>query len=85
MNWYTEMELCHGTSEWDVLRKGFLLNFTFEDHWWDTIDNALQEVKAAILKIPEELMEELQPEWVTQLSCTLECYNVNVEENNEDP
>ena len=26
-----------------------------------------------------------QPEWVTQMSCALECYNVNVEEDNEDP
>ena len=30
-------------------------------------------------------MEVLQPEWVTQLSYTLECYNVNIEEDNEDP
>lgn len=27
----------------------------------------------------------LQPEWVTQLSYTLECYNVNIEEDDEDP
>ena len=26
----------------------------------------------------------LQPEWVTQRSCALECYNVNIEEEDED-
>ena len=85
MNWYTEMELCHDTREWDVLREGFILTFTFEDHWWDTVDDALQAVKAVIFKIPQEPMEECQPEWVTQLSYALECYNVNVEEDDEDP
>ena len=30
-------------------------------------------------------MEVLQPEWATQLSYALECYNVNVEEDDEDP
>ena len=84
MNWYIETELRHGTSEWDNLHEGFLLTFTFEDHWWDTINDALQSVKAAIFKIPQEPIEVLKPEWTTQLSCTLECYNVNTEEDNED-
>lgn len=45
MNWYTEMELYHGTSEWDILRERFLLIFMFKYHLWDTVDNALQAVK----------------------------------------
>jgi len=65
MNWCTETELCHGTSEWDILRKGFMLTFMFEDRWWDTVDDALQAVKSAIFKIPQEPMELLQPEWAT--------------------
>ena len=85
MNWYTEMELCHGTSEWDILHEGFLITFMFEDNWWDIVDDALQVVKVAIFRIPQELMEVLQLEWVTQLSCVLECYNVNIEEDDEDP
>ena len=85
MSWYMETELCHGTSEWDVLHEGFLLTFTFEYHWSDTIDDALQAVKAAIFKIPQESMGVLQPDWATQLSSALECYNVNVEEDDEDP
>jgi len=63
MNWYIEMELCHGTNEWDVLCDGFLLTFTFEDHWSDVVDNALQAVKVVIFKIPQELMGVLQLEW----------------------
>ena len=27
----------------------------------------------------------LQSEWATQLSCALECYNVNIEEDDENP
>jgi len=84
MNWYTETELRHGIGEWEVLREGFLLTFTFEDCWSDTMDDALQAVKAAIFKIPQEPMEVLQPEWAMQLSSALECYNVNVEEDDED-
>lgn len=73
MNWYTEMKLWHGTSEWDILRKGFLLTFMFEYHWWDIVYDALQVAKAVILKIPQDLIEMLQSECATQLSCTLEC------------
>lgn len=31
MNWYLEMELCHGTIEWDILREGFLMTLNFEE------------------------------------------------------
>jgi len=57
MNWYIEMELHHGTSEWDILCEGFLLTFMFEDRWWDTVGDALQVVKATILKTPQEPIE----------------------------
>ena len=40
MNWYLEMELCHGTAEWDALKGGFLLNFSYEDGF-ASIDEAL--------------------------------------------
>ena len=52
MNWYTETELCHGTRKWDVLHEGFLLTFTFEDRWSDTVDDALQAIKGVIFKLP---------------------------------
>ena len=85
MNWYIEIKLQHGTSEWDVFRKGFLLTFTFEYRWSDTVDDALQAIKVTIFKIPQGPMGELQLEWAMQSSSALECYNVNVEEDDEDP
>ena len=84
MKWYIETELRHGTGEWDILREGFMMTFSFEDGW-DSIEEALQEVKAAIFRIPQEPVELIYLEWATQLSCALECYNVTVEEEDEDP
>lgn len=78
------MDLRRGTSECNILHEGFLLTFTFEDRWWDTVDDALQEVKIVIFKIPQEPIELIQPEWATQLSCALECYNINTKEDDED-
>jgi len=83
-NWYTETELRHGTGEWDILRDGFLLKFLFEDQWMDTVDNALQLVKAVIFKIPLELEEIMQPDWSQQLNQALERYDVRVEYNEDD-
>lgn len=72
-------------SEWDILRKGFLLTFKFEDRWSDTIDDALQAVKAAIFRIPQGLLEVLQLMWATHLSSALEYYNMQAEEDDDDP
>ena len=84
MNWYTEMELRHGMNEWDILREGFLLAFTFEDHLWDTVDDALQVVKVAIFKTPQEPREVLQSGSATELNCALGCYNINFDDDGED-
>jgi len=65
MNWYIETELRHATSEWDILHEGFMLTFTFEDRWWDIVDDMLQEVKETIIKIPQEPIELIKPEWAT--------------------
>lgn len=59
------------------------MTFSFEDGW-DSVDEALKEVKAVIFMIPEEPLDLIQPEWATQLSRTLECYNVIAEEEGED-
>ena len=57
----------------------------FEDHWSDTVDDVLQVIKVAIFKICQEPIKVLQPKWATQLRCALECYNINIEEDDEDP
>jgi len=59
MNWYIEMELCHRTCECNILCEGFKMTFTFEDRWWDNTDEALQEVKETIFRIPQELVESI--------------------------
>lgn len=41
MNCYIEMELHHGTSECDIMREGFMMTFSFEDKWWDNVDEVL--------------------------------------------
>ena len=56
MNWYIETELHHGTGEWDILREGFMMTFSFEDGF-DSIDEALQEVKATIFRIPQDPLD----------------------------
>ena len=75
MNWYLEIELCHGIVEWDILREGFLLTFNFEDGF-ACIDGSLQEIKAIILRTPQEPLEWIHQDWSTQLRHALECYNV---------
>eukprot|EP00253_Pinus_taeda_P023213 PITA_23213 len=62
MNWYLEIELRHGMNDWDILKEIFLSTFSFEDGF-KCIDEALQEIKAKIFRMPEESVE-----WV-QLDC----------------
>ena len=83
MNWYIEIELRHGTGEWDILHEGFMMTFSFEDRF-DNIDEALEEVKASIFRIPQDPLDLIQPKWATQLSHTLGCYNVTAGDEDED-
>lgn len=51
----------------------------------DTVDDVLQVVKAAIFKVPLEPEEIVQPDWSCQLSQALECYNMQIEDDEDDP
>ena len=62
MNWYLEMELRHGTTEWDILKESFLLTFSFEDGF-ECIVEVLQEIKATIFRTPKESVEWIQSDW----------------------
>ena len=84
VNWYLETELCHGTTERDILRESFLLTFNFENGF-ECIDEALQELKANNFRAPVELVQWVQTDLSTQLCHVLECYNVTMKEGNEDP
>lgn len=59
MNWYLEMELFHGTMEWDILKESFLMTFSFEDGF-KRIDEDLYEVKVVIFRIPQDPLELVQ-------------------------
>lgn len=84
MKWYLEMELRHGTAEWDVLKEGFLLTFSFEDGS-TSIDEALQEIKVVVIfSMLKEPMEWIQPNWSTRMCHALEFYYVTTEEEDED-
>ena len=52
--WYKELELRHGTMEWDSMVRDFNRNFNFEDEN-QSIDTTLQIIKGTILfEEPEE-------------------------------
>ena len=53
--------LYYRTGKWDILHKGFMMTFSFEDGF-DSIDEALQEVKATIFSIPQDPLDLIQPE-----------------------
>lgn len=55
------------------------MTFSFEDGL-DSIDEVLQEVKESIFRTPRDPLDMIRLEWATQLSCTLECYNVIAKE-----
>lgn len=84
MNWYLEIDMQHGTTEWDVLKEILLLTFSFEDGF-ECIDEALQEIKAAIFRMPEELITWVQLDQSTHLRHALKCYNVTTDEGKDDP
>jgi len=60
------------------------MTFSFDDGF-ESIDEALQEVKTTIFRISQDPLDLIQPYWTTQLSHALECYNVTAEEEDEYP
>lgn len=64
MNWYLEMELRHGMDEWYILRDRFLLTFSFKDGF-ESIDEALWEIKVAIFRMLKEPVEWAPSTWST--------------------
>ena len=60
------------------------MTFSFK-HGLESIDEALHEIKATIFSILQEPLEWFQPDQSTQLHQALECYNVTINEGDEDP
>jgi len=84
MNWYLETELRHVIGGWDILCTGFIMTFSFKEGF-DYIDEALQEVKETIFRIPQDPLDLIQPNWTNQLNHALEFYNMTAKEEDEDP
>lgn len=60
------------------------MTFSFEDEF-ENIDEAPQEVKVMIFSILQDTLELVEPDWSTQFCHALECYNVTVDGEDEDP
>lgn len=60
------------------------MKFNFEDRF-DSIDEALQELKESISRITQDPLDLTRSKWATHLSRALEFYNVTTEEEEEDP
>ena len=81
-NWYTEIELRKGTTTWPLMIDSFLLTFTFESKY-PNVDQALDIIKTKILEDCTPSVQT-QSEWSVQLTEALECYNFQVEPEDED-
>lgn len=60
------------------------MTFSFENGF-ECINEALQEVKAVIFRIPQDPLDLIQPDWTTQMCHALVFYNVTTEEGDKDP
>jgi hypothetical protein len=60
-NWYTDQELCRGTTSWTILQQKFPINLSFE-HENPNIDVTLKQIRGVIfIKEPKvELMTKEQ-------------------------
>lgn len=65
MNLYLEIELRRGTEQWDILQRGLLMTFNFEDGF-ECIDEALQEFKAVIFRVLQDPLDLIQLNYTTQ-------------------
>ena len=68
MNWYLEIEIFHDTNEWDILRQGLMMTFRFE-YGFKCINEALQEDKIVIFRVPQDPLDLIQLDWTT--SCAM--------------
>lgn len=82
-NWYTKLEVCRGTTNWEEMTKSFLQTFQFEDED-SSVREMLQIIKGNIF---EEVFVPLHdiPIRDKQLQKVHECYNIITDNDEEDP
>jgi hypothetical protein len=87
-NWYLELEVHRGTTDWEDLTHNFKVTFKFEDDT-PSVDTTLQIIKTKIFtpedsKIPAALCSA--PKYSVTVQEVLECYNVvGEDQEDEDP
>ena len=80
-NWYTEVELRHGTISWNTLVDSFVLTFSINEVCLD-LDAAVRLIHTKVFDDQE--IVEYQPDWKEQEANAVECYNLVIDED-DDP
>lgn len=57
--------------------------FSLED-WFTCINEELQEIKVETFQTPIDPITRVQLDWCRQLQNAIECYNVTMEEDDQD-
>ena len=80
-NWYTEVELHHGTVSWDSLVDSFVLTFSINEVC-PALDVAIMLINTKVFDDQE--LAEYHPDWKEQEANAVECYNLAIDED-DDP
>jgi hypothetical protein len=84
INWYLQVELRLITTNWEGMTHNFVTIFLFESQY-PSIDQALHIVKHKVFEEASSLpLEQEEDEWTTPLQKLQDCYNINVDED-DDP
>jgi hypothetical protein len=87
-NWYIELEVCRGKTDWEDLTCNFKVTFNFEDDA-PLIDTTLQIIKNKIFTSEDSIgLVPLcsLPRYFVTVQEVLECYNVvGEDQEDEDP
>ena len=82
-NWYTETYLRRGTESWSLLIEGFQITFGFESEYLE-IEDAFGVMRMKLFDdCPLPIDNHL--DWAAQMESMMECYNLTVDEEEEDP
>ena len=79
-NWYTEVELRHGTVSWDDLVDSFILTFSVNEVC-PALDAAVRLIHTKIFDDQE--IGEYQTDWAAQEANAVECYNLAIDEDDD--
>ena len=79
-NWYAEVEIRQGTVSWDTLFDSFVLTFSSNEDF-PALDTAIRLIHTKVLDDQE--IVEYQPDWKAQEANAVECYNLAIDEDDD--